>query len=423
MILEEARWIFANRNKLCSTTKKFALDCYRPAKFGNCMTYKPHRALKQRFKSIPVIVQVEKSQTLEQSMSNLASSCGCKIVKEIPTIDCFTTKVNTKNLEALANNKYVKKVWYDREFKAFLDKAIPAVASDILSEKGLTGKEVVVAVLDTGIYEHPDLKGRIIAFKDIIKGKKDPYDDNGHGTHVAGAVASNGSKTDGRFTAPAPDSKLVGVKVLDKVGGGSLSGILEGIQWCIENKEQLGIDVMNLSLGSEADMPYTDDPVCMAVEKAWEAGIVVCVAAGNSGPQSQTIGSPGIHPKVITVGALDNSNSQKKVADYSSRGPTIDGIKKPDILAPGTIVSLRSPGSLVDRQSKNDRVDYWYTTLSGTSMATPICSGIIAQILEENSSLTPDEIKEIIVNSSVPLENEEKNAQGAGVINGENINS
>ncbi|WP_350343468.1 S8 family peptidase [Proteinivorax tanatarense] len=415
MILKEASWIFANRGKLCPSSRKFALNSYRPAKFDNCVTYKPHRAFKQRFKTISVVVQIDNPSVSKQSMDALARSCSCKIQKKMQFIHCFSTTVNSKKLELLAKNKHIKKIWFDRKFNAYLDKSVSVVAYDTLQQKGLTGKDVVIAVLDTGIYHHPDLKGRIIAFKDIIKGKKEPYDDNGHGTHVAGAVASNGSKSNGKFTAPAPSSNLVGVKVLNKVGGGSLSGVLEGIQWCIENKRRLGINIMNLSLGSEAILPHYEDPVCVAVEKAWDAGIVVCAAAGNSGPNSKTIGSPAIHPKIITVGALDGNNSQ--VASYSSRGPTIDGTSKPDVIAPGTVISHRSPNSVIDKQNKSDRVKDWYLTLSGTSMATPICSGLVAQIVQYDPSLTPDEIKEIIVASATTVKKEDKNSQGSGIIN------
>lgn len=196
--------------------------------------------------------------------------------------------------------------------------------------------------------------------------------------------------------------------------------MIEGIQWCINNKDDLGIRVLNMSLGSAATESYKNDPVCQAVEKAWQAGIVVCVAAGNDGPQPQTINSPGIDPLVITVGALDDINTispeDDQVAGFSSRGPTVDNLTKPDILAPGAdIISLRSPGSLLDKKNRQSRVDNWYTSLSGTSMATPVCSGVVAQILQLNSSLTPDQVKARLMETARTL-HLEPNIQGAGVI-------
>jgi serine protease AprX len=199
-----------------------------------------------------------------------------------------------------------------------------------------------------------------------------------------------------------------------------LSRVIEGIQWCITNKEAFNIKVLNLSLGSTATESFSNDPICQAVEKAWQAGIVVCAAAGNDGPQPRTIGSPGIDPLIITVGALDDMNTvnpeDEMVASFSSRGPTIDGLIKPDVLAPGTnIISLRSPGSLLDRKNKQSRIDNWYTSLSGTSMATPVCSGVVAQLLQLYPALTPDQIKTLLMKTARTLHLDET-VQGAGVI-------
>jgi serine protease AprX len=324
-------------------------------------------------------------------------------------------------MEKLIKNKLVKKIWYDREVKAVLDVASPTVQSPQLWEQGVTGRGIVVAVLDTGIYDHPDLYGRIVGFKDFVKNKTNPYDDNGHGTHVAGDIGSNGSQSGNSYRAPAPEASLVGVKVLDKDGTGRLSTVIEGIQWCIDNKESLGIRILSMSLGSTAIESYADDPVCQAVEKAWVNGLVVCVAAGNDGPQLKTITSPGIDPLVITVGAADDMDTvtpeDNQAAWFSSRGPTIDGLIKPDLLAPGVnIVSLRSPGSTLDKQNKKTRIDNWYIPLSGTSMATPVCAGVVAQLLQRDGSLTPDQVKKRLMVNACKLENLDSNTQGAGVI-------
>lgn len=395
MIFQEISWIRSYNHKLCPLLRKAALEWYRPLKFIPCFIQKFFKKIKQRWYKIPVIVQVKENFENEFSIKALTDSAGCYIKRELPIINAFATKVNAKSLELLVKNNSVKKVWYDSEVRAVLDVASTTVHSTRLWDNNITGKGVVVAVLDTGIYEHPDLSGRILAFKDFVNKKLTPYDDNGHGTHVAGDIASNGSQSDYRYRGPAPEATLVGVKVLNKMGIGSLSVLIEGIQWCIKNKETLGIRVLNISLGTEAKQSYRDDPVCQTVEKAWQAGIVVCVAAGNSGPDLRTVNSPGIDPLVITVGAVDDMNTvnseDDQVADFSSRGPTIDDLTKPDILAPGVnIVSLRSPGSMLDKQNKESRVGIWYSALSGTSMATPVCSGVIAQILQTNNSLTPD---------------------------------
>jgi serine protease AprX len=323
-------------------------------------------------------------------------------------INSFTAKVNAKTMEKLVSDRSVKKIWLDGTIKAVLDVASPIVGAPAVWERSVTGKEIGVAVLDTGIYPHPDLAGRITAFKDLVGKKVSAYDDNGHGTHCAGDIASDGSKSDELYRGPAPECNLIGVKVLDRLGSGSLSTVIEGIQWCIDNKERYGIRVISMSLGSTASQTYKEDPVCQAVEKAWNSGIVVCVAAGNEGPESRTVSSPGIDPKVITVGAIDDKNSAKfndyVVADYSSRGPTIDNLVKPDVLCPGTnIISLRSPNSTLDLSNKSARVGNDYVSLSGTSMATPVCAGIVALMLEANDKLKPDEVKEILKKNARPL--------------------
>ncbi len=316
------------------------------------------------------------------------------------------------------------KIWYDRTVHTVLDTAAPTVQAPSVWAEGITGKDVAIAVLDTGIYPHPDLtmpKNRIIAFRDVINNRDSPYDDNGHGTHVAGDIASNGLQSQEMFRSPAPDANLIGIKVLDKYGSGSTSEVISGLTWAVENKEQYRIRILSMSLGSTASTSYRDDPLATAVEEVWQRGIVVCVAAGNSDPGEGTIDSPVIAPSAITVGASDDMGTvnltDDKIADFSSRGPTFDGLLKPDVVAPGiNIISLRSPGSLLDKKNKNTRFGSWYTSLSGTSMATPICSGVSALLLEANPVLAPENVKKFITITATNL-HVDPNSQGAGLIN------
>ena len=421
MIFQEVNWLRAGAGKLCPQVKKAALEWYRPLKRIPCFMQKPFKYFKQLWRKIPVIVQLAENRSEPCSLTDLANSVNCTVQRALPLINAFSTRVSARQLELLVQNKLVKKIWYDREVRTVLDVASPAVRSAPLWEYDITGKGIVVAVLDTGIYEHPDLSGRIVGFKDFIKQKTTPYDDNGHGTHVAGDIGSNGSQSSFLYRGPAPEASLVGIKVLDKMGSGLLSTVIEGIQWGIDNKETLGIRILNISLGSTATESYADDPACQAVDKAWSSGIVVCVAAGNEGPQSSTISSPGISPHVITVGAVDDKNTvalnDDQVAEFSSRGPTIDGLIKPDLLAPGVnIISLRSPGSKIDKQTKESRIADWYLALSGTSMATPVCSGVVAQMLQSDGSLTPDQVKKRLIETAKTLACLDPNTQGAGII-------
>lgn len=420
MIFQEVSWIRSNINKLSPELRNLALEWYRPFRFAPCFLQRLMKGMRQNVRRIPIIVQIQPSEDFAVSISSISRTCSCKRKKDLALIDSFTAKVNAKTMEKLVKDAGVKKVWLDGTIKAVLDVAAPAVHAADVWERSVTGKGIGVAVIDTGIYQHSDLAGRIVAFKDFVGNKTAAYDDNGHGTHVAGDIGSDGGKSDDKYRGTAPGCNLIGVKVLNGLGSGSLSTVIQGIQWCIDNKERYGIRVINMSLGSTASQSHEDDPVCQAVEKAWKQGIVVCVAAGNEGPEARTIASPGIDPEVITVGAVDDKNSidfkDDKVADYSSRGPTVDNLVKPDVLCPGTnIISLRSPDSTLDRSNKNARVGNDYMSLSGTSMATPVCAGIVALMLEANDKLKPAEVKEILKENAKPLPNVPENHQGAGL--------
>lgn len=422
MIFQDVSWIRSNIDKLSPDLRNLALEWYRPFRFAPCFLQKVLKSTRQNVRRVPIIVQLQPSEDFTVSISSISKTSGCKRKKDLALINSFTAKVNAKTMEKLVKEEGVKKVWLDGTIKAVLDVAAPAVGAPAVWERSITGKGIGVAVLDTGIYRHPDLEGRIVAFKDFVGKKTAAYDDNGHGTHCAGDIASDGSKSDSLYRGTAPGCNLIGVKVLNSLGSGSLSTVIQGIQWCIDNKERYGIRVISMSLGSTASQPYQDDPVCLAVEQAWEQGIVVCVAAGNEGPEARTIASPGIDPTVITVGALDDKNSNDfkdyTVAEFSSRGPTVDNLTKPDVLCPGAnIISLRSPDSTLDKANKSSRVENDYFSLSGTSMATPICAGAVALMLEANGKLEPDEVKKILMENAKPLPDATKFDQGSGLVN------
>lgn len=292
------------------------------------------------------------------------------------------------------------------------------IGIDKVWAQGYTGKGQTIAIIDSGIYPHEDLKDKIVAWVDVQSGQGKPFDDFGHGTHVAGVAAGSGVKSAGAHKGVAPDANLVGVRI------SNVSEAIKGIQWVIENKEKYDIGVINMSLGDFACRSYKDDPWSQAAQKAMEAGLVVCVAAGNDGPSTQNISTPGIHPDVITVGALDDKRtlyrSDDQVAEFSSRGPTVvDGIHKPDLLAPGvSIYGPLSPGSQMDTPDfPHDKGGYF--AISGTSMATPMVAGLAAVLLQANPSLSQADVKSIMVKSCDDYLGDEQNAQGAGVINAE----
>lgn len=362
-------------------------------------------------------------------------------------------------------------------------------------EMPYTGKGVGIAIIDSGIAPHPDLQGRIVAFVDAVDGSRRPVDPLGHGTHVAGDAAGSGAASGGRFRGASPGANLIGIRVLD----GSLEGdsveqaidsVVAGLEWMVENKERYNIRVANLSLG----LPLLEmrrrglfetgrqllDPIKHAIDQAVGAGIVVVVAAGNDGERGygSIDATPATNPSVITVGALDTHGTppsgDDEVAPFSSRGPTPDGRRKPDVIAPGAnVMSLNAPGSELEQlnlqqaeaqqmlASMSDRelaryatrlvyagmlpeqilympVDQLrevlaqsaqphqmavrmgnsaaYIAMDGTSMASPIVAGICANVIEANPDLTPAQVKQILMKTARPLRGEDEYAQGAGVV-------
>lgn len=373
---------------------------------------------------IPVLVQWNSSHDhFFTPQSNPLHVLGFSVRQYFKEIQTFSLPITLEQIPALMTIPDVKKVYLDRKIVALLDTATATTRAPTVWKTHNQGETVTIAVLDTGITPHADLASRLIAFVDFVNGKEEPYDDNGHGTHCAGCAAGDGLLSNGKYRGPAPKAPLIGIKVLDKYGEGSLSKVIAGIAWCIQHKEKYNIRIISLSLGGDSSISYKEDPICQMVEQAWKEGIVVVAAAGNMGPKPKTISSPGIHPQIITVGAADDRRTvdrrDDRVASFSSRGPTLDGVAKPDLLAPGTnIVSLRSWCSYLDRSLSENRVGDHYFSMSGTSMATPIVAGIVALMLSADPTLTPDQIKQRLLKTSYSL-HQPVNDQGAGQVDAE----
>lgn len=273
---------------------------------------------------------------------------------------------------------------------------------------GLTGKGIGVAVLDTGVFPHYDLDGRIPVFRDMLRLRPVPYDDNGHGTHIAGMICGNGKSSQGRYQGVAPGCHVISVKVLDQKGNGYASDVIAGLKWVMKYGTEYGIRIINISVGSFSKKGMGENSALVrGVDAAWDAGFIVVVAAGNNGPGKYTITTPGISRKVITVGSSDDDRkvnvAGKSMIDYSGRGPTDNCICKPDIVAPGaSIVSCAA------RQGA-------YQTKSGTSMSTPLVSGALALLLERYPQMSNAEVKLRLRERSVDL-GLPRNQQGWGLL-------
>jgi serine protease AprX len=370
---------------------------------------------------------------------------GDELLAEHPSIDALTAIVHGEDLAALANDPAVLSVSIDATVTVAgkTPKIVEAILPDfavryygeLRAQLGLTGSKrkgdgIGVAVLDSGIDPNSDLGGAITAFYDFSRrGLRftTPYDDFGHGTHVAGLIAGSGAMSSYSYMGVAPGVRLIGLKVLDKDGRGKTSDVLRALDFAIANRKRFGIDIINLSLGHPVYEPAESDPLVQAIERATRAGIVVVVAAGNVGyNEDGVVGyagvlSPGNAPNAITVGASDTKGTVERwddtVEDYSSRGPTwFDGYIKPDVVAPGhRLVATSSLRSTLYREYPAYRVrgkgrNYSYMSMSGTSMAAAVVSGSVALMLEAARNAHPaapalsaNAVKAILQYTAIPL--------------------
>lgn len=264
-----------------------------------------------------------------------------------------------------------------------------------------TGRNVGIAILDTGIFLHEDFRHRVTAFYDVVNQQTMPYDDNGHGTHIAGIACGDGRASGGRYCGIAPGARVIAVKILDRNGNGTVEGLTRGVDWVLEHKARYGIRVVNISIGMFPKVGSADrNTIIRSVERLWDQDMVVVVAAGNNGPAPGTVTYPGISRKVITVGTVQEKPSHK---NFSGKGPTPFCIVKPEIIAPGFRVMscANSPSG--------------YTVKSGTSMATPVVSGAICRLMEKEPALSPLEVKMKLHDGAKNL-GLDKNTQGWGMV-------
>jgi serine protease AprX len=274
-----------------------------------------------------------------------------------------------------------------------------------------TGTGITVAVIDTGVDgTRPDFQDATGASRVIGSAVVNPLatgagDTYGHGTHVAGIIAGDGSRRDaadpqaGQYVGIAPDANLVSIKIADDNGQATVLDAIYGLQFAVDHESDYGIRIVNLSLASTVAESYATDPLDAAVEAAWFSGLVVVAAAGNGGTDPGSVShAPGNDPYAITVGATDDQGTTARyddvVASYSSRGTTQDGFEKPDVTAPGShIVSTIPPGSAYTQLCPGCMIGSDYIRVGGTSMAAPVVSGIAALLLQTHPTWAPDQVK------------------------------
>ncbi|HEV8424344.1 MAG TPA: S8 family peptidase [Actinomycetes bacterium] len=305
------------------------------------------------------------------------------------------------------------------------------VKADDAWQRGVTGRGVTVAVVDTGVATNlPDLNGRLVPVTNDLTGGTEPCknlsgelncnDSYGHGTFIAGLIAGNGASSGGKWKGVAPEASILSVKTAGADGAADVSNILAAIQWVVSFKDRYNIRVLNLSLGTDSTQSWRTDPFNYAVERAWAAGIAVVVAASNRGPDPGSISKPADDPWVITVGATDDrgttSLGDDLLPDFSGHGPAAEGVAKPDVAAPGAhVISLRAPGSTIDSRFPW-YVDGAYRRASGTSMATGVVAGSVALMLQANPGFTPDRVKYALTATARDAVSDDPMAVGAGLV-------
>jgi serine protease AprX len=343
-------------------------------------------------------------------------------------------------LATLAAHPNVRAISVDRHVRGALQNTIRATvgAAWVAEHLGFDGTGIGVAIVDSGVAAwHDDLgNSRVVHFADFVSRQPQPYDDYGHGTHVAGIIAGNGQNAAGARRGIAPGAHLVVLKALDNAGDGNVSRVIAAIDYAVRNRAAYNIRIMNLSVAAGVYESYNTDPLAQAARRAVDAGIVVITAAGNLGRDASGaiqyggITAPGNAPWVLTVGASNDrgtaDRSDDTVASFSSRGPSlIDGSAKPDLVAPGVgIESLGDASSFLYQSRPAAR--RWgsgrngqepYMTLSGTSMAAPIVAGTVALMLHANPTLSPEGVKAILKRTAENSSRYDQFTQGAGFLN------
>ena len=395
-------------------------------------------------RAVSVIVQAWPGQVTQAA--NAVKAQRGTVGVALPVVDGFQATISGGAIEAVASSTAVKAITANRQghFAGFSSavaasasasaspassSGAPASGSEFVKSTGAAkawaagdfGAGVGVAVIDTGLSNMDDLAGRITWGPDL-SGEGTTIDSYGHGTVMAGLIGGDGTDSAASSAGPrtgiAPRANLIAVKTAGYNGTADVSTILQAMHWVSAYQAQFNIRVVNLSWGTPSTQSPSIDPLDYAVERLWNQGIVVVVAAGNGGPTAASITKPGDDPMVLTVGAFNDRATPPVIPAWSSRGPTAAGIAKPDLVAPGrTLIATRSYGSNVETNNPNALISPSYITGSGTSEATAVTSGLAALLIAAHPTYTADQVKAVLRGSADRISGYQAQDQGAGRIN------
>ncbi|MBA3531226.1 MAG: S8 family serine peptidase [Ardenticatenales bacterium] len=377
-----------------------------------------------------VVAMFQSPLSVLQRSSLLSAVTAGQALNELPMALLVATPAQLSLVKTLPG---LKSLYLDKQLHFAMAESVQVTgASRVWNELGYDGSGVTVAVIDSGIDGlHPDLSGdkvianvKIVGHSDLAAGLYQaiplPNTDtsSGHGTHVAGSVAGTGSASGGHHTGIAPGASLVGVGTGDAI---FIFTALEAFDWVMANQDALSIDIITNSWGTTGTFDG-NDPINTATKAAHDAGMVVLFASGNEGPSNNTLNPYSVAPWVIGVAA--GNKDGRTLADFSSRGRPGDALYHPTVTAPGVdIVSTRAANTVLPALGAPSDINMnpswlpYYTTMSGTSMATPQVAGIVALIRQANPSLSPDAIKQLLVSTATPMPGYSEYQVGAGYVN------
>jgi len=379
-----------------------------------------------------VIVQTLPGQ--ERAVERSVADLGGRVRTELPIIHGFSATIPEVALRALTAHRAVVAVTPDRRVtlagrsgpsgdRYTMANVVQSVRADTMWQAGYTGRGVDIALIDSGVAPVQGLnsEGKVINGPDLSFESQAPnlryLDTFGHGTHMAGIIAGRDAYP-WSFLGVAPGARLVSIKVADSYGNSDVSQVIAAIDWVVQHAHDPGLNirVLNLSFGTQSEQSYVLDPLALAAEVAWHRGIAVVAAAGNSGRSALGLANPAYDPYLIATGAADHHGtgtySRWTVASFSQTG---DGIRDPDIVAPGAhIQSLRVPGSYIDQKHPGGRVADRYFLGSGSSQAAAVVSGSLALMFQEHPSMSPDQAKAMLKDGANRLRYEDgfKNKHG-----------
>jgi serine protease AprX len=389
-----------------------------------------------------VIVQMAAGHPASE-LNPIIDALGGTIARRLDIINATVAEVPAHAVQTLSGHPLVAHVSTDRAVVGTMERTSATIGATTVREAyGYDGSGIGVAIIDSGVTPwHDDLASgdggqRVVRFVDFVRNRPNPYDDYGHGTHVAGAIAGNGFDSGGARTGIAPRAHLMVLKVLDDRGNGRISDVIAAFDYILRRSAGLNIRIVNLSVATNVSESYSIDPLTVAAKQLVDAGIVVVAAAGNLGRTADGfdaysgITAPGNAPWVLTVGASNHMGttvrSDDQMAGFSSRGPTaVDYSAKPDLVAPGVgIESLSAENSTFYRtlspyllSGTVSTGDLPYLSLTGTSMASPVVSGTIALMLQANPALTPNAVKAVLQYTAQVYQGYDPLTQGAGFLN------